>query len=75
MKKNLTGDVLFFTTSVNEILDIIRFININSPGHVIALPLYAQLKSKPGEWFERIENININLPNIIYDKKDILNGV
>jgi len=72
MKKNLTGDVLFFTTSVNEILDIIKYININSPGHVIALPLYAQLKSKPGEWFERIENININLPNIIYDKKDIL---
>ena len=72
MTKNLTGDVLFFTTTVKEILDIIKYININSPGHVIALPLYAELKSKPGEWFEKIENININLPNIIYDKKDIL---
>ena len=72
MKNNLTGDVLFFTTTANEILDIIKYININSPGHVIALPLYSQLKSKPGEWFERIEKININLPNLIYDKKDIL---
>jgi hypothetical protein len=75
MKKNLTGDVLFFTTSVKEILDIIKFININSPGHVIALPLYAELKSKPGAWFEKIENININLPNIIYDKKEILDVI
>ena len=72
MKNNLIGDVLFFTTSVKEILDIVKYININSPGHVIALPLYAQLKNKPGEWFDRIEKININLPNLIYDKKDIL---
>jgi hypothetical protein len=72
MKKNLTGDVLFFTTTENNILRLVKYLNMNSPSYVIALPLFAKLKNKPGNWFEKIEKININLPNIIYEKSDIL---
>jgi len=75
IKKNITGDVLFFTTTKKNILRLVEYININSPSYVISLPLYSELRDRPGSWFETIENININLPNIVYEKSDILNVI
>lgn len=72
MKKNHIGDVLFFTTTGPATLELVAKINENSPSHVIALPLYAKLRDKPGDWFDKIQNINQYLKDIVYSKKDIL---
>ena len=75
LKKNTTGDVLFFTTTVMSVNSIIEAINNSSPSYAIALPLYADLKNKPGNWFDQIENIHKNLSKFTYSKSQILDVI
>jgi len=75
LKRNTTGDVLFFTTTVVSVNSIIEKINKSSPAHAIALPLYADLKNKPGNWFDKIENIDKNLSTFTYSKSQILDVI
>ena len=75
MAKNSTGDVLFFTTTEPAINSLIKRINDTSPTHVIALPLYGALKNKPGDWFDKIENIDKNLKSFTYSKTQLLDVI
>ncbi len=75
LRKNTTGDVLFFTTTEPAINRLVELINRTSPGYAIALPLYGALKNKPGNWFDLIENIDKNLPKLQYSKSQILDVI
>lgn len=75
LRRNTTGDVLFFTTTEPAINRLVELINKTSPGYAIALPLYGALKSKPGNWFEQIENIDRNLSTFAYSKSQILDVI
>lgn len=69
-----SGDILFFTTSTINVLKLTKIFNEMSPPNVIALPLYSKMReqNKNEEWFDTIKDIADNLPNIIYNKNDII---
>jgi len=75
LKKNTTGDVLFFTTTEPAINKLVELINRISPPYAIALPLYGALKNKPGNWFDQIENIDKNLSKFVYSKSQLLDVI
>ncbi len=75
LKKNTTGDILFFTTTEPAINKLVDQINSTSPAYAIALPLYGALKNKPGNWFDLIENIDKNLSTLTYSKSEILDVI
>jgi hypothetical protein len=75
LRKNTTGDVLFFTTTEPAINKLVDLINRTSPPYAIALPLYGALKNKPGNWFDQIENIDKNLSKFTYSKSQILDVI
>ena len=72
-----TGDFLFFTTSTANVLKIARKLNEITPGHVIALPLYSQLKALSNDikWFDIIKGIDKRKMDIEYDKNEIIDVI
>jgi len=75
MAKNNTGDVLFFTITEKILLELVEKINMDSPSYVIALPLFSKLRDKPGQWFDKIQNIDKNKHLLTYSKADMLNVI
>ena len=72
-----SGDFLFFTTTTANVIKITRELNKHTPDHVIALPLYSDMRESVGtiNWFSVVESISDTLKTISYDKKDIVDVI
>ena len=77
LNTSVIGDILFFTTTEKNILYIVETLNNNSPGDVIALPLFSKLREriKDINWFELIQNIDKTLSSIQFEKSDIVDVI
>jgi hypothetical protein len=73
-------DILLFKAGTNEILDMVKLINQNSPSHVYAIPFYKDLELKIRKNVEEISDNNIRTnyfrfpKNIDITDKDIDNN-
>jgi len=75
LTKVLDGDILFFSTSVNKIKEIVNELNNSSemPHNWVALPYYSEL---PKKWITKIDNIKLNTPIELNVRRiDIINSL
>ena len=71
------GDILFFTTSTNNVKKLVRLFNSNTESHIIALPLYSKMREiqKNIKWFDMISDIAKTKKDIQYEKMDIMDVI
>jgi len=69
LAKTATGDILFFSTSLNKIRNIVAELNNSSiPANWCALPYYSNL---PQKWTDLISSIGDTKINLDVDRRDI----
>ena len=63
------GDILFFSTTQNKIINICNKLNSLIPTNCICLPYFANM---PRKYFDMVTNIHANIGKINFDKKYLL---
>jgi hypothetical protein len=67
-KNTTSGDILFFCNGEDDILDAVKFLNMNTPSDTIALPYFSKLNQ---QYKDIINKINIFKYKLKIKKQDV----